>query len=90
MKEVLIGAIIAIVIIGIFIGFGFYLSKTKGKDVPLPNLVGLTLEEAKEKIEEMGLNIEIKGTGNTVISQEPPYLDGYVVKSGTTLLIETE
>lgn len=89
MKEIIIGAIIAIVIIGIFIGFGFYLSYTKVENVPLPNLVGLTIEEVKEKIEQKDLNIEIEGKGNIVVSQEPPYMDGYLIKSNSTIKLKT-
>lgn len=45
--------------------------------VNVPRIEGLTLEEAKEKIEKAGLKLSVKGSGNTVKSQIP--------KSGTLL-----
>lgn len=88
MKEMLIGAFIALVIIAIIIGIGFNLSNNEIKDVQVPNLVGLSLEEARNKVEEIGLILEIEGTGNTVIVQEPLYIDGYTIKSNSTIKVE--
>lgn len=34
------------------------------KDVYIPNLVGLTVQEAKEKTKKLGLYIEVKNTSN--------------------------
>lgn len=88
MKEMLIGAFIAIVLIAIIIGTGFILSNNKVEDVLLPNLVGLSLEEAKSKAEETGLILEIEGTGDKVIAQYPLYFDEYKVKSNSVIKIE--
>ena len=88
MKEMLIRASIGIVIIAIIIGIGFNLSNNDIEDVQVPNLVGLSLEEARNKVEEIGLILEIEGTGNTVIAQEPLYVDGYTIKSNSTIKVE--
>lgn len=88
MKEMLIGAFIAIVIIAIIIGIGFNLSNNEIEDVQVPNLVGLSLEEARNKVEEIGLILEIEGTGNIVVAQEPLYIDGYRIKSNSTIKVE--
>lgn len=88
MKEMLIGAFIALVIIAIIIGIGFNLSNNEIKDVQVPNLVGLSLEEARNKVEGIDLILEIEGTGNTVIVQEPLYIDGYTIKSNSTIKVE--
>lgn len=88
MKEMLIGAFIPIVLITIIIGTGFILSNNKVEDVLLPNLVGLSIEEARNKAEEIGLKIEIKGTGDTVIAQESLYIDGYKIKGNSTIKVE--
>ena len=84
----LIGAFIAIVIIAIIIGIGFNLSNNEIEDVQVPNLVGLSLEEARNKVEEIGLILEIEGTGNIVVAQEPLYIDGYRIKSNCTINVE--
>lgn len=46
--------------------FGIYIQLKIGttKDVYIPNLVGLTVQEAKEKTKKLGLYIEVKNTSN--------------------------
>lgn len=46
--------------------FGRYIQLKIGttKDVYIPNLVGLTVQEAKEKTKKLGLYIEVKNTSN--------------------------
>lgn len=48
MKDITIGIIIGIVIIGIFVGIGIFLNINMPKDVEIPNLIGLTVDEAKK------------------------------------------
>lgn len=63
------------------------------KEVKLPNLVGKTLEEAKALVEEGSLNIEANEVYNDdvetgkIISQEPPYLEGAVVKEKSNVKV---
>ncbi len=64
------------------VGFGTYeiSSLTKKKDVQLPNLVGLTLEEAETKAKEVKLKVEVKEERydltveeGKIIEQDPGY-----------------
>lgn len=63
------------------------------KDVDLPNLVGKTLEEANKEIEKTDIKLEKTEEFNAdveagkIISQEPPYIDGYTVKENSTIKI---
>lgn len=71
----------------------FALQSKKTKDVVLPNFAELTLEEAKKKAEEAGLQLEIEEDFHMeieegkVISQEPPYQENYRVKEKSTVKI---
>ncbi len=40
--------------------------KTKKKDVEVPNIEGLTIEEAKEKIKKINLDLEIENEKDIV------------------------
>lgn len=46
--------------------------ETQKEYVEVPNLVGLTLVEACEKIVSLGLNYELDGEGGKVVAQYPP------------------
>ena len=59
----------------------------------VPNLVGLTVEEATEKLEEAGLDIKLEETeedvsDKTVTSQVP--VEGMSVNAGTKIIVEYE
>ena len=88
-------SIIIIMILLFIISLGttsFILKLTKIEDVQIPDLVGLTQEQAEKKIEELNLNHEIieqkyndtieKGI---VISQTPSYMSNYKVKGKSTI-----
>lgn len=56
----------------------------------MPNVIGLTVEEAQEKVESVGLKFEIdqKEYSNDIengyiISQSLPYFENYKVKQGS-------
>ena len=81
-----------------FIAFGatmLILNLTNPKEVELPNLVGLTREEAEEKAKELKLNFEVSSEEynsdveeGRVISQDPAYTDRYNnVKEGSTISV---
>ena len=61
-----------------------YDENTDTKTVKVPNLKGLTLSEAKKKLKELNLNIEIDGSGK-VISQD--ISEGTKVEEGTIISI---
>lgn len=85
-------------IILFFIAFGgtmLILNLTNPKEVELPDLVGLTREEAEEKVKEVKLKFEIESEEynteveeNHVISQDPKYVKSFNrVKEGTTVKV---
>ena len=71
------------------------LNITTPKDVEVPNIVGLSKEEAQAKVEEAKLIFEIQSeeynsevNANLVISQDPKYIENYnKVKEGTTVKV---
>lgn len=89
MKDITIGIIIGIVIIGIFVGIGIFLNINMPKDVEIPNLIGLTVDEAEKVVKEIGLYIEVKGenTEGTIVYQDPPFSEGATVKNNTVIWV---
>jgi len=81
-----------------FVAFGatmLILNLTNPKEVELPNVVGLTREEAEQKIKTAKLNFEIESEEynidveeNHIISQDPKYVQNYNrVKEGSTVKV---
>ena len=74
-----------------FFGANAVLSIGSVDDVALPNFVNLTREQAEQAATEAGLQLEITEEFSSdveagkVISQDPPYLDGYTVKENSTV-----
>lgn len=72
----------------------FVIDLTTPKDVLIPDLENLTLEEAKAKIEELKLQIEVKeekyntevGEGK-IISQDPIYRENYKIKEKSKIQV---
>lgn len=92
--SLILACIITIILIIIPIGGSIILNVTDSKDVNVPNVVGLTVEEAQEKIESAGLKFEIdKEEYNSevaegyIIYQEPRYISGYNIKEGSTVQV---
>ena len=90
------GIFIFLIILALFLlslGGTVLISKlTEAKDVELPNLVGISREEAELKIKELELNlVDVKEEYNSevekgkVISQEPEYQENYKVKEKTDI-----
>ena len=85
------------IIILFFLAFGgttLVLNVTNPKEVQLPNVVGLSQEEAKQKVEEAKLKFEVSSEEyNTevekghVISQNPTYTEKYNVKEGSEIKV---
>ncbi|MCI9177544.1 MAG: Stk1 family PASTA domain-containing Ser/Thr kinase [Clostridia bacterium] len=90
---VLILAILVIVPVAGFFGTQALLSSGQPKDVALPNFVGKTEEEAKALIGKEKLTIEVSESYDDeveegkIISQEPPFIEGYQVKENTVIKV---
>ena len=84
--------IILIPVIGFF-GTQAILNWGRVDDVNLPNFVNMTREEAEQAATNAGLQLEITEEFSSdvengkVISQEPQYVEGYLVKDGSTVKI---
>ncbi len=59
--------------------------EVKKEYVLMPNLVGLSLVEASQKIVELGLEYELDGEGGWVVSQYPP--EGTMLEKYSTIVI---
>ena len=92
-KVVLIILLIIIIPVAAFFGVQGVLNMGRVADVPLPNFVNMTREEAETAAQEAGLQLEITEEYSSdveagkVASQEPSYLEGYSVKEGSTVKI---
>ncbi|MFR3182327.1 MAG: PASTA domain-containing protein [Clostridia bacterium] len=77
----------------IYFGTSVYLSATTPYEIEIPNVVGMTEEEAKQIIEEKSLKVEIKETFDNkvpkgyIVSQDPKYIEKYSVKEGSIVTI---
>lgn len=58
------------------------------RDVIIPEIRGMSIEEAKKVLKEEKIDYNIEGNGNTVTSIKP--YPGYAVKEGTKINIYTE
>lgn len=81
-----------------FLAFGgtmLVLNLTNPKEVELPNVVGLSREEAEQKVKDAKLKFEISSEEynteveeNHIISQDPIYMENYnKVKEGSTVKV---
>ena len=92
-KHKVLSSFIGIVLL-FFLAFGgtmLVLNLTNPKEVEVPNLVGLTREEAEQKVEEANLVFEVSSEEynseveeNNVISQDPKYMENYNKKKKKT------
>ena len=94
-KGVKIALIVAIFLIVFIASIGItlgVLNSGKPKDILLPNFTNLTLDEAKDKAEEVKLNLnvseekyDVQIEEGKIISQDPKYQPNYTVKEGSTV-----
>ena len=70
------------------------LSLGRAKEVQIPNLQGLTKEEAEQKAKELKIKIEVSEEKyhleipeGQIIEQDPKYQDNYKIKEGSTIKI---
>ena len=84
-----------IVVFSIAMG-GTYIALTMGKvgDVQVPELVGLTMEQAEEKVKELNLKVEIKeerydleAPEGQIVEQDPSYQENFKIKEKTTIMV---
>ena len=54
----------------------------------MPNVIDLTITEAKKMLQELGLEVEINGEGEVVTDQLPK--KGIQINSGSKVTIYTE
>ena len=71
-----------------------YSKITNPKEVLLPNLVGISEDDAKQQLEDLGLKLEVSSeefnsdyAEGYIISQDPLYSDNYNIKKGTTIKV---
>ena len=92
-KVILIILLIIIIPVAAFFGVQGVLNMGRVDDVALPNFVNMTREEAEAAAQEAGIQLEITEEYSSdveagkVASQEPSYLEGYLVKEGSTVKI---
>lgn len=92
-KYVLIVLIVILIPVIGFFGTQAILNVGRVKDVSLPNFVNMTRQEAETKAQEAKVKLEITEEFSSeveegkIISQDPPYMDGYVVKEDSTVKI---
>lgn len=86
--------IYAIILIAIVIIPSIVIYIVTPKDTIVPNIVGMNLEEAKEKIKKSKLQIEVEEErydeekeAGTIISQEPIYKENYKIKEKSKIKV---
>ncbi len=93
-KHKVISTILGLIILFVLtIGItSFAIDMSTPKDVLIPDLTGLTVDEAKAKIEELKLQVEVKEERydteieeGKIISQDPAFRENYKIKEKTTI-----
>ena len=91
LKIVIIVLLVILIPVVGFFGTQAILSAGRTKDVALPNFVEMTREQAETTATDANLVLEITEEFNSdveagkIVSQDPPYLEGYTVKEGSTV-----
>ena len=87
-KVVIALLICVVVFVGAMFGTLYLLTGNRVKQVQIPSLVGLSIEEAKTKLNELGLQYELKEEfspegkeAGTILSQLPKYQDNYQINA---------
>ena len=92
----IISTIISLILLfTVAFGITYYVMKVgRLKDVQIPNLVGLTTDEAKSKLSQSNLVYEIAGEEydkdvpkGHIISQEPAFVENYKIKEKNTVKV---
>jgi len=87
-KVVIALLICVVVFVGAMFGTLYLLTGNRVKQVQIPSLVGLSIDEAKTKLNELGLQYELKEEfspegkeAGTILSQLPKYQDNYQINA---------
>ena len=67
-----------------------YESKAEYEEIAVPNLIGMERNSAIERLEELNLNCEVIGSGNSILSQSPTFGDVISNKNSTVVLYTTK
>lgn len=66
----------------------------RGKDIQVPNLTNLTVEQAKQEAEKLSLKIEVleekyddQIVEGNIVEQDPKYQDNFKIKEGATIKV---
>ena len=65
-----------------------YESKAESEEIPVPNLIGLDRNSAIKRLEELNLNCEVIGSGNSILAQSPEFGD-FISNSNSTVVLYT-
>lgn len=90
-RVLLIIAIIILIPVGVFFSTKGILNIGRAKDIPLPNFVNMTREEAEQTAKDKKLQLQIDEQYDKevelgrVISQEPGYMENYTIKENSTV-----
>ena len=90
-KILLILLLIILIPVGGFFGTKALLSSGRAKELPLPNFVNMTREEAEQTAREKNIQLEIdeqydkEVEEGKVISQEPGYMENYTIRENSTI-----
>lgn len=85
----------AILLFAIVMGITYLITNSlREKDVPIINLVGMSLEEAKKELEKIKVNLEVEKEEfdpevpeGYIISQNPKYRENYKIKEKSTIKV---
>ncbi len=85
----ILGILLIVFLASLFITI-FGMKAASPKEVELPNLAGMTLEEAKQKYTNLDIKLKEEAFDpeieeGKIISQTPPYQANYTVNEGTTI-----
>lgn len=92
-KVALIIALFVLIFVATLVITLTVINSSSPKDVQIPNVVNLTQEEAKQRIEQLKLKFAYKEEYSAdveaghVISQDPQYINNYSVKEGSTVTV---
>ncbi len=67
-----------------------YISEQEHEEIPIPDLVGKTTDEAKKILKELKINFSIIGDGDIILSQTPSIIDSVALPNTTVILYTVE
>ena len=95
-KHKVISGIIGVILLFFIVMFSVYFifDATRPKQVILPNLVGMSVEEAENTLKSLKVKLEIKSEeyddeipADYIISQDPEYIENFRIRTGTKITV---